>query len=479
MTTKNQKLKVISADFRAVLGIEELSLEPGKITVLEGKNAAGKSSVLKAIQAALGRGNLMELRKINSAEKPEVVLVAQSDTNEYRISRKGEKLRVQSRVGDTAAFEDIRSPVAWLSGLFDGQGCNPIKFKQADDKTKAIMILEALTLDLDRDALWAELGIDREEIGPVPDKGLHPLEELAWIRREIYTTRTGVNRDAQQKHGSAEQLKREIPAVVPDIDEDINRLEEHISNVTLSINNDHHEAQKIHDEQERSAIEECTEQVQELRSAYEAEAARKRAELEASLSAAKDLIEKAVVSRLETRAQKIKQADANRAERQIKIAAAEKELSAHREQLAALKIQRDNATKAKALQQQAEQFEADAIALKAKSERLTTAIDALDSFRSRLADDLPIPGLKIEDNEITVNGVKIDQLNDAQQLEIGTSIAIERAKKFPLPLVYIDGFETLDTENQRRLIKRFAAEPNIQVIMARVTDSKELEVKVA
>jgi DNA-binding protein len=479
MTTKDQKLRVISADFRAVLGIEELSLEPGKITVLEGRNAAGKSSILKAIQSALGRGNLMELRNINSTKKPEVVLVARSDTNEYRISRKGEKLRVQSRVGDTAAFEDVRSPAAWLSGLFDGQGCNPIRFKQASDKEKAIMILEALTLDLDRDALWAELGIDREEIGPVPSKGLHPLEELAWIRREIYTTRTGVNRDAQQKHGSAEQLKREIPAVVPDIDDEIVEVETAIQEQSTAITKTKADLQRQHDVQEQKCVSDATYEIETLRSSFEIDAAQARAELEEKLSRKKDEVEKQIFQIVEDRRARVRNIGNWLDQELARLNQPEEFVLNKREQLAALKVQRDNATKAKALEQQAQQFEADAVALKQQSERLTAAIDALDAFRSRLADDLPIPGLKIEDNEITVNGVKIDQLNDGQQLEIGASIAIERAKKFPLPLVYIDGFETLDTENQRRLIKRFAAEPNIQVIMARVTDSKELEVKVA
>src|SRR5262249_14735807 len=159
----------------------------------EGKNGSTKSSLITAIQSALGGGNLAKLARVDPGgepTEPEIVLVLEGDGAEtYRVEKDTEGVRVRSRVGDTAAFEDVRKPQAWLSGLFDPHGSNPVTFLTAPDKERALLLLEALPLKIDRTELGQILaGIDSAALPHVP-QGLHALEELALVRDAIFRTR--------------------------------------------------------------------------------------------------------------------------------------------------------------------------------------------------------------------------------------------------------------------------------------------------
>ena len=46
-------MKVAKINIKSILGIDEMEIKPGKITLVEGRNGAGKTSILEAIKAAL------------------------------------------------------------------------------------------------------------------------------------------------------------------------------------------------------------------------------------------------------------------------------------------------------------------------------------------------------------------------------------------------------------------------------------------
>ena len=227
---EQQQLLVVSVSYKDVLGAESFAMAPGQITIVSGKNGCGKSTALQAVQAALGGGSLAKLARVDpggAPTEPEVVLVIEGEDHEaYRVKRTGDKLNALGRVGDTAAFETIPRPQAWLSSLFDPAGANPVRFLTAPDKDRALMLLEALPLKFDRAELLLAMDITADELrnmGAIP-AGLHPLEEVGLIREAVFRTRTGVNRDKKAQESSAEQLRRSMPAVLPaDLAEEIER----------------------------------------------------------------------------------------------------------------------------------------------------------------------------------------------------------------------------------------------------------------
>jgi hypothetical protein len=137
---------------------------------------------------------------------------------------------------------------------------------------------------MDADDLWRRMDMSRADISPIP-AGLHPIEELAWIRDAIFRERTGVNRDQKQKAASAEQTRRSCPAVIPaDLDVEIAALDEEISAQTRAAHETHAQSKEVHN----IAIVEINERTRTVESEqwrdFEAWAAKKRAEVEREIS---------------------------------------------------------------------------------------------------------------------------------------------------------------------------------------------------
>jgi energy-coupling factor transporter ATP-binding protein EcfA2 len=491
-------LRVVSVRVRDVLGAVERNLEPGgKLTVISGPNGSGKSTILASIQAALAGGSLAKLQRVGAegeAVEPEVVLVIDGPGHErYQIERGPEKVRVRRRVGDTAAFEDVPQPQAFLSSLFDPTGANPVRFLTAADKDRALLLLEALDLDFDRAALLAEMKYDAADLPAYP-AGLNPLEEIATIRAAVFDRRQDVNRDRKNASGTADQLRREIPAELPAdpaaeikaIDADVSKLAADLAAGEEKAAGDEraHVAKALADveaEADRIAAE-FNAFKRDRRAAHDKQAAKLRAEVERAIATELATVEKEIEERKDQdeaalRALDAKEATARRVAEETRrladeaLAALRNTLEAKRQQLAVLREQEKHATTAKALTAQAAKFEKDAERLTTESERLTSSIEILDAFRRRMAENLPIPGLSIEGKVIRVNGVPFDQLNMQQRIDIAVQVAVMRSKNQRLPVLFVDGAEALDHAHFEALAARLAKE-GVQAFVARVDDAE-------
>jgi DNA repair exonuclease SbcCD ATPase subunit len=487
------QMKVISISVKDVLGAREFAMEPGKINTIHGRNGSGKTSALTAIQSAIGGGKLANLSRVQTEAEavedeqvaPEVVLVLEGeDGRQFRVEKNADKTRVRAQIDDSAAFEDVPSPQRWLDGLFDGRMSNPIRFLEASEKDRVLILLGALDLDFDRAGLWSRMELLPEEIAPVPE-GLHPLQEIALIREGIFRERTGVNRDQKGKAQSAEQLLREIPAKTPeDLNTEIAAIEEAVAGMSGTIERGQAEAEglfknsEVRIEAEREAKKAridtaASEKIQEINEKFEQQIAELRETQRRDVALVEDLAEadkKAVDSQARTEEEKALN-DRDVALRSFEEASAI--LAAKREELAELRGRQEGVVKAQALRTQADQFQADADELKGRSEKLTAAIRTLDQYRAELADNLPIKGLEIQGDgkksKLLVGGVEFDQLNTAQQIEIAVKVACIRAKKQRLPVVCVDGAERMDAVNFAALKAALDSE-NVQAFIARVSD---------
>ncbi len=495
-------LRVTAITIRDVLGARELALEPGRITRLEGRNASLKTTVLQAVQAALGRGSLAKLARIDATgaeTEPEVVLAIEGDGEAYRVERTADAVRVRRRVGDTAGLEDIPRPQEFLTGLVDTTAANPVRFLTAADKDRVMLLLDALPLKLDRAQLLAEMGLEAGELSTVP-AGLHPLEELGLVRDAVFRTRTGVNRDAKGKAAAAEQTRRNAPARPPeDVSAEAARLEASTSLLAIELAREEAEAEA----RERGAIAEAeaTARLEEervsgefkveaakLRRAHETLAAEIRAEAERRIAEDLVQVESAIEARRQTDEEVLDRAaalaeEASHKAREVRARARQAteerrvKLQADRERLASLRAQVEASAKARALLAQADQFDREAEQLEAEGARLTAALDALDAHRRRLAEDLPIAGLTIENGTIKVNSIPFDQVNTAERVKIAVQVATLRAKAQRLPLVFIDGAEALDAEHFQHLVAELKA-AGVQAFLAAVREH-DLQVSTA
>lgn len=502
------RLTAAEITVKDVLGIRRVAIQPGRVTRIEGRNGSMKSSLAQAIQVALGGGSLAKFARIGEAGEevePEVAIVFDGDAPaQVRVVKKGDKTaEVTQRVGETQAFEKVAQPQTWLSRRFDAKGCNIVQLLRAPDKDIATLLLESLPLELDRAELRTVLGDHAKHVRPLP-KGLHPLEELAMTREDVFKARTAVNVQKDSAKKTADQLRRALPAVMPETREaEIRTAEQRRDALAAEIAQEEERGLSAEREalatarRERDAAgekvlgefrgfaakkrEELATEVRKVETELERRIADLRKEAQLQIDAMKAATEAAIEAKRTEGEKTIDGAEAAlataqetaRAAREATQAALQKkreELTALRERLASLETERDQALEAKGVAEQAEKFEGQEAELRAESERLTATLAALDAFRLRLAKALPVPGLEIAGPEVRVDGVPWPQLNKGQRVAILVKVAVLRAQGYPIPLIFVDDAETLDSEHLALLEKELEAS-GVQALICRVSDT--------
>lgn len=122
-----------------------------------------------------------------------------------------------------------------------------------------------------------------------------------------------------------------------------------------------------------------------------------------------------------------------------------------------------------------EKAEEDAAEYREKYDTLTVQINALRDERIALlrGADLPLPGLSVENGELTYNGAKWDCISGADQLRVATAIVRKLNPK--CGFVLIDKLEQMDIDTLREFGEWLEAE-GLQAIATRVSTGDECSV---
>lgn len=451
-------MQISKIKIRNILGLEQLEIQPGKITVLSGRNATGKSSVFAAIRAGLGGGHDAELIH-KGADEAEVVLVLDDGTDiTKRITPERATLAV-----DAAEVGRLSKGQTYLDRLTDAMAINPIDFLTAPPERRIKTLLEAIPLRVTTQQLEDACGRSTN-IG----KNEHALIAIGTLEKSLYDERTSANRDAKAKGATAEQLRAGIPTkyVGPDvISEEARNLLNELKEIT-----DQHS--KLVTEAEEDFQKATALAQQDYDDATEAIHKVKENEL-AALNRKYD--ERFATARVRLDAGKAKARNDYTQRREI----VEKAVYPRRDEInalvAGLKEQREAALSFHKTLEVAGKLEAEMIQLRSESEGLTVALANLAELRCNLTKDLPISGLEIRDGKLYRDGIPFDKLNESQRICIALEVAALRAGK--LGIVCCDGLERLDAESFRAFIEE-AKQTDLQFILSRVTDDAELKVKV-
>lgn len=124
---------------------------------------------------------------------------------------------------------------------------------------------------------------------------------------------------------------------------------------------------------------------------------------------------------------------------------------------------------------QREKAEIEAEQFQKEYESLSDDIDSLREAKVKLLDNakLPLPGLSVEDGELTYNGQKWDCMSSAEQLRIAT--AIVRCLNPDCGFVLIDKLEQMDLNTMREFGAWLEAE-GLQAIATRVSTGDECSI---
>lgn len=137
-------LKLVAENFKRLSAVE---ITPdGNVVVISGKNAAGKSSVLDAIEAALCGGRSLPKQPIKTGEIRAKVEV---DMGEYKVTRKffgtSSTLTVET-TGETKT--EVKKPQAFLDSVVGNISFDPLAFLNITPSEQRNTLMEFLGLNL-------------------------------------------------------------------------------------------------------------------------------------------------------------------------------------------------------------------------------------------------------------------------------------------------------------------------------------------
>lgn len=496
-------------------GVEQLSTKvaPSGL-VVAGENGAGKTSVIKAIRAALAAQDIGP-DAIRIGHDRAEILVNLDDVSVKRvITAKGSKLTIE---GPDATPK--KAPQAWLNDLLGTAPLDPIDLFHAKKAERKEMILKALPISVSRAELdkWL-VGLPAiEEIDKVWERlaPLHGLEIVDQVRKLFATARTEHNGRAKELEAEvaaleagappavpnakpvteAEQAQRAAAAALADMQARSRRVEEQATKTKGT--RDH--AKELREHAAKLDAEPWPDQQDIATAAAAVVTAQAHAEevkarvvaLEAELVAARQALETArsehrvavtVVGTLDA-AVAVRHSSKNRAD----------DLRAQADGLeAAIAATLDVAPSAEEIQaaELAEQrAEVDRVAAHAAA--LRTAHEAkLNAVRTRLSEaheaagrltgaverftkEVPnqlttsngIPGLVLDGDAVFLDGVRIDALSGREQLLF--AVEVSRRLNARSKILIVDGLERVDASNLDEFVKAATA-GGFQLLATRV-----------
>ena len=409
-------VKITSFEAENVKRIKAVQFTPSEdgLTIIGGKNANGKTSVLDSIVYALG-GEKYRPKNFNrdGSAVPGKIRIELSNGLIVERSGKNATLKVTDPTGRKAGQK-------LLNEFIEPLALNLPKFLNASDKEKGETLLQII-------------GVGEE------------LSELDKQENLIYSERTLVGRDADKKAKLAEALE-----YYPDAPEELvsaselikqqqeilarngenQRKRDRVKEITFEKHRIFDEAQRLEEQ-----IAELTARLEERRKAYE-----KTAEDEAI--AMKDAAELEDESTAE-----IEESIANIEEINRRV--------------------RANLTKANALDE-AEQ-------LRNEYENLTDDLNEVRNKRKALLDsaDLPLEGLSVNEGALVYKGQQWSDMSSAEQLIVAT--AIVRKLNPECGFVLMDKLEQMDTDTLAEFGSWLEAE-GLQVIATRVSTGEECSI---
>lgn len=422
-------MKIVSLraeNFKKLIAID---LTPdGNIVQISGKNGAGKSSVLDAIESALVGGGKGELRK--GTEKGKVILDLGSFTITRTFSGENQYLKVATKDG----FEK-KSPQKFLDELMGTISFDPLNFANADSKKQRQILLEFTGLDLDEiEARKKAIELDRTVNNKILKEKQNVLGSMPVIENvlqpvvvtDLLAKLDAIAADRNKIYEGERTVRNEIngldicDAQILDLQDKIALLQQEIADRQVWIENNE---TRIKETQSNKAIKE-----------------------EAFLNAQKAHNE-LVIS--------LGDLDAKELETREQIKNAEQ----------VNKSIQDNEKRNLVVKE--------IIDLEITSEELSKKLLAIETEKTTEISKAPLPieGLGFIENGITYTGISFGSLSSAEKIRV--SVAVSMALNPKIKVLRITDGSLLDSESMQ-MITNMAQEKDYQIWIERVDETGEV-----
>ena len=409
-------MKIVRLQIRNFMGLREVDLKASDVNVIKGKNRQGKTSLLKAIEAAFVAGNQAD--KIRKGEDSASILI---ELDELYISRTipttgKPSLNVCDRNG-----EDIKRPQEFLDSIVGGFSFNPAEFFLCDQSEQVSYVLESFPLRL----MQKEIEGWIKEPFPLPVEMLksHALVIVEKLRKHYYDLRTISNRTMDAKLKAGQEQAKLIPKDV--------KLDEYDPDEYKKLLDDISSAEQ--DNARRIGLEKDVERLDADIAELERKISQKRQERLGKV-ALRDSIVVVDVTGLKNRMTEIQKMKDH-------INDAEKLVTLRSEYVAA----RDESARLDGIVK-------------------TLTVDVPTQLMTKI--NLPVPGMSITDDGLLVDGKGFDLLSGKEQIYV--AIAIARAMSGKVKLICVDGIEKLDDESYALFVETAKQDKEFQFFITNV-----------
>jgi DNA repair exonuclease SbcCD ATPase subunit len=441
MTRRLKSVKISN-----IKGIESLTFDTGAVTVLKGRNGAGKTSVVDALISVFEGGHDAAL--IRKGAKEGSILLALDDGVTIRKTIKPEKSTLEVRTADKGK---VNAEATYVKKLASGLKFNPAAFISMTGKERAEELSKVMPV-----------AFSGQEVNAAANEAiLHPQESIDLkryieIREGRYASRTEVRREQEAAEGFIIETEKALPTGTQASWQDlVEMLRSQVGEAKASLERELSEVERkaigvvngmrdTLDGKLAALKKEYDEAVATLNWNYNSG----QAEVVKSMEAEKHDLRAAAAAQLEDLSTSLGQAEQSLTEQH--------RVEGQRTQL--------------------EKMRTSAQALQKRWVQLDNAVKGLDRLKSEKLSKLPIPGIevRVEKNmpEVYVDNVAWPHVNKSMQCKIAITIAAQALGD--LPLMVLDESEVLDSDSMKLLIGA-AKDLGLQIIMARVESGAELQ----
>jgi len=436
-----------SVQIKNIKGIESLTFDTSAVTVLRGKNGAGKTSVVDALISVFEGGHDPGL--IRAGAKEGSVLLTLDDGVTIRKVIKPERSTLEVRTADKGK---VSAEATFVKKLTSGLRFNPAAFISLSGKERAAELGKVMPItftgrEVNQAANEAIL-LDSEAIDQ---------RRFTEIRDGRYATRTEVAREQSMAEGFIVETEKALPTGTH------SSWQGTVEMLRAQVGDGKAELERDLAEVERKA----RGVVNELRGVLDSRLATIKKDYDekvAALNLEYDTDQARIVQDMATSKERLHAASNDQLGQLISLLAkAEQSLA--------------DQNRVEGQRQQLEKMRATAQQLQNRWVHLDAAVKGLDRLKSAKLATLPVPGVEVrlDDKnmpEVFVEGVPWPHVNKSMQCKIAITIAAQALGD--LPLMVLDESEVLDEDSMHMLIDA-AKSIGLQIIMARVESGAALE----
>jgi hypothetical protein len=390
-------VNLVAENYKRLKAID-ITPEDNMVTI-SGANAQGKTSVLDAIWAAIGGGDMVKstgtTKPIRDGQKKACVKV---DLGDIVVVRKwtesGSTLTVENKEG--AAF---KSPQTILDGLIGKIAFDPLAFANMDDRKQRETLLGLVKLDID-------------------------LDKMADRRKKVYDSRTAIAHDGKNLAARIDAL----PPIVEGYDTEVS-----IPSVMAEI--DHAQTEVNKNRIQREAADRLILNV--------SVAKQNRDTMAADVEVKKKMIEEEIANLLRIDSGILSLQSSAESAKKIAESLVDPDVATIKAKVGGIeernKIVRNNKARAVLIDEKK--------VLLSNHALLTEEIESLDEQKSMALKNaqFPIDGLGFSDTGVTYNDIPFSQCSAAERLK--TSIAMAMAMNPKLKVLRITDGSLVDKKN--------------------------------